>query len=202
MIGAVSIAFCGGGALADAAIQYGVDTRFKENATIYDSATPGLAGYGLLGPSAELGLSVDGVFALDTAKFYAAADAKLAVHTGTVVVAGSPSAAQLFPQPSETLAKAALWVDANVNVILEEDGVNVKEWLDVREAAEAAPADRRYVRAVADHDHASATNSPVRQTIEGDKPSLYFGGRQSGVSCKFAGPSSDAIYANNSSDTA
>ena len=195
MIGAVSIAFCGGGALADAAIQYGVDTRFKENATIYDSATPGLAGYGLLGPSAELGLSVDGVFALDTAKFYAAADAQLAVHTGTVVVAGSPSAAQLFPQPSETLAKAALWVDANVNVILEEDGVNVKEWLDVREAAEAAPADRRYVRAVADHDHASATNSPVRQTIEGDKPSLYFGGRQSGVSCKFAGPSSDAIYA-------
>lgn len=138
------------------------------------------AGAYLLGAQSLLRLEGGGSMSLDRRWTYGPASATIELTEGTLDLTSSRTDA--FAAPTEILAKAALWMDAGVNVVTNDAG-DVVEWHDVREAADTASADCRYVRAVSDHSFVAG--SPVRQLVEGHE-SLYFGGRQSGVTMHFS----------------
>lgn len=105
------------------------------------------------------------------------------MQSGAVVLTAAGGSETAFPEPSDVLAKAAFWVKADANVVTDAEGTNVTEWRDARETAGAAAADCQYPRALADNTLTDAC--PVRRTIADGKPSVYFGGRQSLVACKW-----------------
>ena len=158
----------------------GVEQAVGVHARAFAARTGTAAGAYLLGADACLRLNLDGSLLLDEGLVYAPPSARLEVSSGELVLASA--AAEGFAAPAAVLARAAMWLDAGVNVVCGEDGA-VREWRDVREAADAPAADCRYTRAVADHSFVAA--SPVRRTV-GASPSLFFGGARSGVAMHFS----------------
>lgn len=158
----------------------GVEQAVGVHARAFAARTGAAAGAYLLGADACLRLNLDGSLLLDEGLVYAPPSARLEVSSGELVLASA--AAEGFAAPAAVLARAAMWLDAGVNVVCGEDGA-VREWRDVREAADAPVADCRYTRAVADHSFVAA--SPVRRTV-GASPSLFFGGARSGVAMHFS----------------
>ncbi|MGN0852507.1 MAG: hypothetical protein ACI4Q3_03925 [Kiritimatiellia bacterium] len=173
--------------MAGAAVEQAVGLRENKAVEIGDGGVQ--SGLWMWAPQSGLDLSVGGVLTLDAAKFCAASDAALRLHAGEVKLTGMGRTPESVPAP-DVLSRAALWMDAAQNVVFEANGTDVKEWHDVREAADAAAADCRYLRAVADHSFKA--ESPVFSIVETDKPSLYFGGAQSGIAMHFSSSVSEA----------
>ncbi|MGN0846166.1 MAG: hypothetical protein ACI4RA_02130, partial [Kiritimatiellia bacterium] len=155
----------------------------RESRSVVAEGADGQTGLWMWGPESRLTLSVADALTLDVSKFVAASNAALRLQSGDVTLTGFGHDPEPVPAP-EALSRAALWMDAGQNVVFEENGTDVREWHDVREAVGTAAADCHYLRAVADHSFSA--ESPVVQTIGADKPSLYFGGAQSGIAMHFS----------------
>ena len=94
-------------------------------------------------------------------------DVTIVVRDGSVTVPASGSA-PTCAVPTETMNKAAFWVDAAVNV--DQEGGNVSSWRDVRETKTAAPFD--YPRAVTVENAPTVVDYPNSQTLK----RIFFGG--------------------------
>ena len=113
---------------------------------------------------------------------------QMAVHAGTVAVSSGASAVET---PTAILSRAALWLDASVNVITE-DG-SVKEWRDRRETAASTPFNYYHAFPVST---SLATDTAKVVTDEAGHAAVDFGGYGSGTYLSFANTSgtSGATY--------
>ena len=73
-------------------------------------------------------------------------DTVINVRDGSVTIPAEEGDAPALATPTETLNKAALWLDPTVKCVLDADGKSVLRLLDVRETATAVPYN--YLRAV------------------------------------------------------
>lgn len=115
-------------------------------------------------------------------------DVTIVVRDGSVTVPASGSA-PTCAVPTETMNKAAFWVDAAVNV--DQEGGNVSSWRDVRETKTAAPFD--YPRAFS-----AGTATPTQVAYPGSDSlkRIYFGGTpKSGQWMRFIAPNTAATGA-------
>ena len=104
----------------------------------------------------------------------------LRVREGTAVFTPSPQAFAAYPQPTETMNKAAFWLESRTNLV--KDGDDIVEWRDVRDVD---PAATNHYYAVAEH-----TWSPLcpQEATYTDKPAVYFQGYQSGCWMNWQNP--------------
>ena len=105
----------------------------------------------------------------------------------------------LLPEevPTDVLAKAAFWVDAEVNVVTNEAG-EVTTWYDAREmAADIAAGTLKYVRAegASYYTDASAAKYPVLLTTDAGRPYVYFRDFKSGAWMKWLQPGTTDSFA-------
>ena len=105
----------------------------------------------------------------------------------------------LLPEevPTDVLAKAAFWVDAEVNVVTNEAG-EVTTWYDAREtAADIAAGTLKYVRAegASYYTDASAAKYPVLLTTDAGRPYVHFRGFASGAWMKWLQPGTADSFA-------
>jgi hypothetical protein len=100
----------------------------------------------------------------------------LAVRGGTLAIAAGTETDAPAPCPEDVLARAALWLDAGVNVVaVESNGTAYADaWLDVRE--EDAEAPYAYPRAVAQWTKTNCSPEIVLNAgPDGTAPSIWFG---------------------------
>ena len=105
----------------------------------------------------------------------------------------------LLPEevPTDVLAKAAFWVDAEVNVVTNEAG-EVTTWYDAREtAADIAAGTLKYVRAegASYYTDASAAKYPVLLATDAGRPYVHFRGFASGAWMKWLQPGTADSFA-------
>lgn len=105
----------------------------------------------------------------------------------------------LLPEevPTDVLAKAAFWVDAEVNVVTNAAG-EVTTWYDAREtAADIAAGTLKYVRAegASYYTDASAAKYPVLLTTDAGRPYVHFRGFASGAWMKWLQPGTADSFA-------
>ena len=94
------------------------------------------------------------------------------VREGAVAFTPSPQALAAYPEPTETMNKAAFWLESRTNLV--KDGDDIVEWRDVRDVD---PAATNHYYAVAEHSW-----SPLcpQETNYMGKAAVYFRGYQSG----------------------
>ena len=94
------------------------------------------------------------------------------VREGGVAFTPSPQALAAYPEPTETMNKAAFWLESRTNLV--KDGDDIVEWRDVRDVD---PAATNHYYAVAEHSW-----SPLcpQETNYMGKAAVYFRGYQSG----------------------
>ncbi|MBO7686636.1 MAG: hypothetical protein J6V72_09640 [Kiritimatiellae bacterium] len=105
----------------------------------------------------------------------------------------------LLPEevPTDVLAKAAFWVDAEVNVVTNAAG-EVTTWYDVREtAADIAAGTLKYVRAegASYYTNAATAKYPVLLATDAGRPYVQFRGYQSGAWMKWLQPGTVDTFA-------
>ena len=105
----------------------------------------------------------------------------------------------LLPEevPTDVLAKAAFWVDAEVNVVTNAAG-EVTTWYDAREtAADIAAGTLKYVRAegASYYTDAAAAKYPVLLATETGRPYVHFRGFASGAWMKWLQPGTADSFA-------
>ena len=96
----------------------------------------------------------------------------LRVREGTVAFTASPQALAAYPQPTETMNKAAFWLESRTNLV--KDGDNIVEWRDVRDVD---PAATNHYYAVTDN---TVSDLCPQEATYTNKASVYFQGYGSG----------------------
>ena len=96
----------------------------------------------------------------------------LRVREGTAAFTASPQTLAAYPQPTETMNKAAFWLESRTNLV--KDGDDIVEWRDVRDVD---PTATNHYYAVVEHSW-----SPLcpQETNYMGKSAVYFRGYQSG----------------------
>ncbi len=94
------------------------------------------------------------------------------VREGGVAFTPSPQALAAYPQPTETMNKAAFWLESRTNLV--KDGDDIVEWRDVRDVD---PTATNHYYAVAEHSWSDLCPQEATYT---NKPAVYFQGYQSG----------------------
>jgi hypothetical protein len=128
--------------------------------------------------------------------------AQLSTRIGTVRVTdgdltvSSDGTYALAPAPTNLLNRAAFWVDVHTNVVVDESGSNVIQWLDVRESGSNGPY--AYLRAVSQTNLARAGYAPYPACFPAGgtndaRPYVDFGGYWSGQWMAWMSPSSNAV---------
>ena len=102
------------------------------------------------------------------------------VREGAVAFTPSPQALAAYPQPTETMNKAAFWLESRTNLVKEGD--DIVEWRDVRDVD---PAATNHYYAVVEHSWSDLCPQEATYT---DKPVVYFQGYQSGCWMNWQNP--------------
>ena len=96
----------------------------------------------------------------------------LRVREGAAAFTASPQTLAAYPQPTETMNKAAFWLESSTNLI--KDGDDVVEWRDVRDVD---PTVTNHYYAVVEHSWSPLCPQETNYT---GKAAVYFRGYQSG----------------------
>ena len=96
----------------------------------------------------------------------------LRVREGAAAFTASPQALAAYPEPTETMNKAAFWLESRTNLV--KDGDDIVEWRDVRDID---PTATNHYYAVVDN---TLTNLCPREATYAEKSAVYFGGFASG----------------------
>ena len=104
----------------------------------------------------------------------------LRVREGGVALTSSPQALAAYPQPTETMNKAAFWLESRTNLVKEGD--DIVAWRDVRDVD---PAATNHYYAVVEHSWSDLCPQEATYT---DKPVVYFQGYQSGCWMNWQNP--------------
>ena len=96
----------------------------------------------------------------------------LRVREGTAAFTASPQTLAAYPQPTETMNKAAFWLESRTNLI--KDGDDIVEWRDVRDVD---PTATNHYYAVVEHSWSPLCPQEATYT---NKPAIYFQGYESG----------------------
>ena len=104
----------------------------------------------------------------------------LRVREGGVAFTPSPQALAAYPEPTETMNKAAFWLESRTNLV--KDGDDIVEWRDVRDID---PTATNHYYAVAEH---SWSDLCPQETNYTGKSAVYFRGYQSGCWMNWQNP--------------
>ncbi|MBR0506498.1 MAG: hypothetical protein IJJ84_13935, partial [Kiritimatiellae bacterium] len=121
-----------------------------------------------------------GTLTLSGGQFTQSKTVDLRVREGTAVFTPSPQALAAYPQPTETMNKAAFWLESRTNLV--KDGDDIVEWRDVRDTD---PTATNHYYAVVDN---TLTNLCPREATYTEKSAVYFGGFASGCWMNWQNP--------------
>ena len=96
----------------------------------------------------------------------------LRVREGAAAFTASPQTLAAYPQPIETMNKAAFWLESRTNLV--KDGDDIVEWRDVRDVD---PTATNHYYAIVDH---TWTNLCPQEATYTNKAAVYFRGYESG----------------------
>ena len=139
-------------------LEVAVDTTLTDAVTVSDRSAIEKTGAGTL--------------TLPGGQFTQNKTVQINVREGAVAFTPSPQALAAYPQPTETMNKAAFWLESRTNLVKEGD--DIVEWRDVRDVD---PAATNHYYAVVEHSW-----SPLcpQETNYMGKAVVYFRGYQSG----------------------
>ncbi|MGN0846519.1 MAG: hypothetical protein ACI4RA_03950, partial [Kiritimatiellia bacterium] len=129
-----------------------------------------------------------GALTLPTGAFTENKPISITVREGTVKLESSEPLVADYPQPTEVMNRAALWMEADTNVRLKEGSADeVAGWLDVRETGDGTESRPfAYARAVP-HINELLTAYPLRQAWQ-EKAGVWFRGLGSGCFMNWVNP--------------
>ena len=104
----------------------------------------------------------------------------LRVREGAAAFTASPQALAAYPEPTETMNKAAFWLESRTNLV--KDGNDIVEWRDVRDVD---PTATNHYYAVAEHSWSDLCPQEATYT---NKPAVYFQGYESGCWMNWQNP--------------
>ena len=111
------------------------------------------------------------------------------VREGAVAFTPSPQALAAYPQPTETMNKAAFWLESRTNLV--KDGDDIVAWRDVRDVD---PATTNHYYAIVDH---TWTNLCPQEATYTNKAVVYFRGYASGCWMNWQNPAGGQATVNN-----
>ena len=147
-------------------LEVAVDTTLTDAVTVSDRSAIEKTGAGTL--------------TLPGGQFTQNKTVQINVREGAVVFTASPQALAAYPQPTETMNKAAFWLESRTNLVKEGD--DIVAWRDVRDVD---PAATNHYYAVAEHSWSDLCPQEATYT---DKPVVYFQGYQSGCWMNWQNP--------------
>ena len=130
-----------------------------------------------------------GTLTLSGGQFTQSKTVDLRVREGTAVFTPSPQALAAYPQPTETMNKAAFWLESRTNLV--KDGDDIVEWRDVRDVDLAAT---NHYYAIVDH---TWTNLCPQEATYTNKAVVYFRGYASGCWMNWQNPAGGQATVNN-----
>ena len=104
----------------------------------------------------------------------------LRVREAAAALTASPQTLASYPQPTETMNKAAFWLESRTNLV--KDGDDIVEWRDVRDVD---PTATNHYYAVAEHTWSDLCPQEATYT---NKPAVYFQGYGSGCWMNWQNP--------------